>query len=81
LLETGQIDDAFEAYELACRHNRTHTASYYNRLGNSLMRNKIFDRAIDAFEIALAFDASAPCRHNLTAAYKAAGKIPPAPEN
>ena len=77
LIEMGRTEDAFAAYAQACHHNRAHTASYYNRLGNSLMKNKLFVHAIDAFEAALSFDASAPCRHSLAAACKAAGKIPP----
>ncbi len=73
LIALKQLDDAFAAYDQACRYNRSHAAAYYNRLGNSLMRAEHFDGAVKAFETALSFDASAPCRQNLEAALKASG--------
>ena len=76
LIALKQPEDAFMAYEKACQCNRPHTAAYFNRLGNSLLKAELFTDAIKAFEAALAFDISTPCRHNLEKAYTASGKSP-----
>lgn len=76
LIALGQADEAFAAYEQACGHNRPHAAAYFNRLGNSLMKVDLFARAAQAFEIALSYDATTPCRHQLAAAYQASGQTP-----
>jgi tetratricopeptide (TPR) repeat protein len=74
LVALKEPDDAFTAYETACRYNHPHTAAYFNRLGNSLMKARFFTDAAKAFEAALSFDASTPCRRNLEEAYQAAGQ-------
>lgn len=80
LVAMKKPEDAFAAYEQACQSNRSCTAVYWNRLGNSLMKTELFTDAVKAFEAALAFDDSAPCRHNLDRALKAAGlSSPPTP--
>lgn len=76
MIQWGRVDDAFAAYEEACRCHGPHTASYYHRLGNALMQAKWFARAAQAFEAALSFDDTTPCRHLLDAARKAAGSSP-----
>lgn len=76
LVALKQPDDAFAAFEKACQCNRPHTAAYFNRLGNSLMKAGLFTDAAKAFEAALSFDASTPCRRNLEEAYKASGQSP-----
>ena len=68
-----KIDEAFASYEKAGQYNRPHTAAYYNRLGNSLMKSELFADAVKAFETALTVDASTPCRQNLAQAYQASG--------
>lgn len=73
LIALKQLDNAFAAYETACLHNRLHAAAYFNRMGNSLMKYDFFDSAVKAFETALSFDDSIPCRQNLAKACKAAG--------
>jgi tetratricopeptide (TPR) repeat protein len=70
-------DRAFAEYEKAGRYNRPFAAAYFNRLGNCLMKAELFTDAAKAFETALAFDESIPCRHHLEAAYRASGQTPP----
>lgn len=82
LVAMKQPDDAFAAYEKACRINRSQTAVYWNRLGISLMKTELFKEAVKAFEAALAFDPSTPCRHHLETACRSAGlpmPLPPQP--
>ncbi len=71
LVALKQPEDAFIEYEKACRCNYSHTAAYYNRLGNSLMKAGLFADAVKAFEAALSFDVLTPCRRNLEQAYQA----------
>jgi len=73
LVALNQPENAFTQYEKACQYNRPHASAYYNRLGNSLMKAGLFTDAAKAFEAALSFDASTPCRRNLEEAYKASG--------
>jgi tetratricopeptide (TPR) repeat protein len=70
----NELADAFAQYEKACQSNQHHTAAYWNRLGNSLMKAGWFADAARAFEKALTFDESAPCRQKLEEAYKAASQ-------
>ena len=74
----NETAEAFAQYEKACQANRPHSAAYWNRLGNSLMKAGRFAEAAGAFEKALAFDASTPCRQKLEQARRAAQS--PAPE-
>ena len=76
LVALKQPEDAFTEYEKACQCNRPHTAAFYIRLGNSLMKGRLFTDAAKAFEAALSFDASTPCRQNLEEAYQASGQSP-----
>ena len=76
LVALKQPEDAFTEYEKACQFNRPHTAAFYIRLGNSLMKGGLFTDAAKAFEAALSFDASTPCRQNLEEAYQASGHSP-----
>jgi len=76
LVALKEPDNAFAEYEKACRYNRPFAAAYCNRLGNCLMKAQLFSDAAKAFETALAFDESAPCRHHLEAAYLASGQTP-----
>ncbi len=70
------IANAFAQYEKACESNRHHTAAYWNRLGNSLLKAGCYTDAARAFEKALSFDASTPCRQKLEEAYKASARQP-----
>jgi len=81
LVALKQPQDALTQYEKACQCNRPHTAAYFNRLGNSLMKAELFTDAAKAFEAALSFDASIHCRQNLEAAYKASGHSPSSSSN
>ena len=74
LVVLKQSEGAFVEYEKACGCNPPFAAAYFNRLGNSLMKVELFADAAKAFEAALAFEESAPCRHNLEAAYLASGR-------
>ena len=76
LVALNEPQDAFMEYEKACQYNRPHTAAYLNRLGISLMKAGLFRDAARAFEAALSFDASTPCRRNLEESYKASGHPP-----
>lgn len=76
LVALKEPDQAFAEYEKACRYNRPFAAAYFNRLGNCLMKAELFAAAAKAFETALAFDESAPCRGHLEAAYIASGRTP-----
>lgn len=77
LVALMEPDGAFAEYEKACRYNRPFAAAYFNRLGNCLMKAELFADAAKAFETALAFDESAPCRRHLEAAYTASGRRTP----
>ena len=74
LVATNEIPNAFAQYEKACAYNPPHAAAYYNRLGVSLMKAEYFDNAVKAFESALSFDASTPCRQYLEEARKASSR-------
>ncbi len=74
LITLGRMDDAFAAYENACRNNPHHAAAYYNRLGNSLMKAEAFAPAIRAFKTALSLDPQTPCLQNLEKACQATGQ-------
>ncbi|MRR15199.1 MAG: tetratricopeptide repeat protein [Deltaproteobacteria bacterium] len=76
LVALREPDGAFAEYEKACLYNRPFAAAYFNRLGHSLMKAELFADAAKAFEAALAFDESAPCRRHLEAAYIASGRTP-----
>lgn len=74
LIATNEIPDAFAQYEKACEYNPPHAAAYFNRLGISLMKAEYFENAVKAFESALSYDASIPCRQNLEEARQASGR-------
>ncbi len=76
LVALKEPDSAFAEYEKACRYNRSFAAAYFNRLGNCLMKAALFTDAAKAFETALAYDESTPCRSHLEAAYIASGQTP-----
>jgi tetratricopeptide (TPR) repeat protein len=76
LVALGQIDDAFAAYDEACRHNHHYAAAYFNRLGHTLMNANRFTQAVRAFEAALSLDESTPCREMLERAFQASAQSP-----
>jgi tetratricopeptide (TPR) repeat protein len=74
LIGQGQVKEALAAYESAVRCDSPGAGAYYNRLGNSLMRQNLFDLAADAFQKAIGCEAAMTFYLNLAAAYKALGK-------
>ena len=74
LIGWGQVKEALAAYESAVRCDSPGAGAYYNRLGNSLMKENLFDLAADAFQKAIDCEAAMPFYLNLAAAYKALGK-------
>lgn len=76
LVALKQPENAFNQYKKACQYNHPHTAAYFNRLGNTLLKEGWFTDAAKAFETALSFDALTPCRRKLEEAYLACGLSP-----
>jgi tetratricopeptide (TPR) repeat protein len=74
LIGCGLVKEALAAYESAVRCDSSGAGAYYNRLGNSLMKENLFDLAADAFQKAIDCEAAVPFYLNLAAAYKALGK-------
>lgn len=67
LITLGRIDEAEAVYETAAAQSPS--GAYYNRLGNALMKEKIFDRAARAFQKAVSREALRPFYINLARAY------------
>lgn len=74
LIGLGKTDEALRAYETAAKLDSGSAGTYYNRLGNTFMKEKRFDRAADAFQKAIDYEALPPYRKNLAAAHKAMGQ-------
>jgi len=70
----GQINDAQIAYETAAKLDSGSAGTYYNRMGNTLMKEKLFDRAAAAFQKAIDHETLLPYCKNLAAARKALGQ-------
>ena len=75
LVGLGQIPNALKAYDMAARHDNLRAGAYYNRLGNALMKAKLFSEAVEAFKTAIALDSAELYYLNLAAAYKELGFI------
>lgn len=78
LAALGRIDEAEAFYETAAAQSSS--GAYYNRLGNTLMKEKIFDRAAVAFQKAVAREALLPYSINLARAYREMGWLEQAGE-
>lgn len=76
LVALNEIPEAFACYENACLCHPAHTAAYWNRMGNALMKARAFSEAANAYQKALSSDASTPCRQKLQDALRAAGRPP-----
>jgi len=78
LITLGRIDEAEAVYETAAAQSPS--GAYYNRLGNALMKEKIFDRAACAFQKAVSREALRPFYINLARAYHEMGQLDQAAE-
>ncbi|HEX7540153.1 MAG TPA: tetratricopeptide repeat protein, partial [Syntrophales bacterium] len=58
LVMLGRLEEAFQSYAEAVRVNPGHEGTYYNRLGNRLIKENRAPEAIDAFRRAGAADPS-----------------------
>ena len=58
LVMRGRVDEAFRSYGDAVRVNPAFEGTYYNRLGNTLMKENRAPEAVDAFHRAGAADPS-----------------------
>jgi tetratricopeptide (TPR) repeat protein len=58
LVILGRLEEAFQSYAEAVRVNPSHEGTYYNRLGNRLIKENRAPEAIDAFRRASAADPS-----------------------
>ncbi len=58
LVMLGRLDEAFQAYAEAVRVNPAYEGTYYNRLGNRLIKENRAPEAVDAFRRASAADPS-----------------------
>jgi tetratricopeptide (TPR) repeat protein len=74
LIGQGSLKEALAAYDSAIRCDSAGAGAYYNRLGNSLMKESLFNLAVDAFQKAIDCEAAPTFYFNLAAAYKALGK-------
>lgn len=74
LIHLDEIKKALLAYETAAQKDRSNAGAYYNRMGNTLLQEKKFDRAADAFRKAINCESLALYHDNLTVALEAAGK-------
>jgi len=75
LAALGRIQEAWAVYETAVTYDPSGAGAYYNRLGNTLMKEKIFDRAAGAFQKAIEREPLAPFYGNLASAYEAMGQF------
>jgi len=80
LAALGRVDEAEAVYETAAARGPSGAGAYYNRLGNTLMKEKIFDRAARAFEKAVDREALRPFFVNLSRSYREMGLIEQAEE-
>jgi len=75
LIGLGRTDEALLAYETAVGLDSRSAGTYYNRMGNTFMKEKLFDRAAAAFQKAIDHETLPPYHKNLTEARKALGQI------
>lgn len=76
LVMLGRVEEAFGAYGVAVAVNPSFEGSYYNRLGNRLMKESRAPEAVDAFRRAGAADpANAFYRLSLAEALSACGRV------
>jgi superkiller protein 3 len=81
LVMLGRVEEAFRAYGEAAGVNPAFEGSYYNRLGNRLMKERRAPEAVDAFRRAGAADpANAFYRLSLAEALSACGRTGEAKE-
>jgi tetratricopeptide (TPR) repeat protein len=72
-VNTGKIQEAFDAYEKAVDYNGSRAAVYCNRLGNSLMKAGNFSKAADAYRSAIKYEPVKQYYLNLVSAYREMG--------
>jgi len=80
LIGLGQPAKAWAAYEMAVQYDKSCAGAYYNRLGNTLVRAKLFSPAVDAFQEAIKHDALPQYYLSLASVYNAMGLIDKARE-
>jgi len=81
LVMLGRLEEAFQSYAEAVRVNPVHEGTYYNRLGNRLIKENRAPEAIDAFRRASAADPSnAFYRLSLAEALNSCGRAEEAKE-
>jgi tetratricopeptide (TPR) repeat protein len=78
LIALGQIQEALIAYERAAQYDHGSAGAYYNRLGNTFMKEKLFDLAASSFQKAIDCETLLPYYKNLAAAQQAMGQTLPA---
>jgi tetratricopeptide (TPR) repeat protein len=74
LIGLGEVKKALVAYETAAQKDHSSAGAYFNRLGNTFMKEKLFERAADAFRKSIEYEALLPYYRNLAAAYELMGK-------
>jgi tetratricopeptide (TPR) repeat protein len=73
LIALGKTDEALATYKTAIKYDNAGAGGYYNRLAHTLMKEKFFSQAIDAFKAAIELDAAKTYYKGLASAYEAMG--------
>lgn len=73
LIGLGQPEKARAAYEMAVQSDQSGAGAYYNRLGNALIKAKLFSQAADAFQEAIKQDTLQQYYLNLASVYNILG--------
>jgi tetratricopeptide (TPR) repeat protein len=73
LIVLDQVEEALMSYQMAAQKDSRSAGAYYNRLGNALMKAKLFSRAADAFKTAIAHENARPYFLNLASAFREMG--------
>jgi tetratricopeptide (TPR) repeat protein len=73
LISLGEPEKARAAYEKAVQYDKSSAGAYYNRLGNALVRSKLFSQAAEAFQEAIKHDAMQQYYLSLASVYNALG--------
>ncbi len=74
LIALGETRKALATYKTAISYDKASAAAFNNRLGHAFMKEKYFSDAIEAFNAAIAIDASKPYYKGLALAYEATGR-------
>lgn len=68
MIRLGKFDDAQRAYETAAGLDAGSAGTYYNRMGHTFMKEKLFGRAAAAFQKAIDCEALPPYQRSLARA-------------